>query len=97
LETFFIGVCVAIGDIDGKPFSVSKVADYMSVPRTTVRRKLKQLDSWGLLRQQGRCYYANERPLNSLLGMRSYKQVRGLVGKAAEELTALDADTLKIY
>ncbi|HEY2534489.1 MAG TPA: hypothetical protein VGJ20_42360, partial [Xanthobacteraceae bacterium] len=47
LETFFIGVCVAIGDIDGKPFSVSKVADYMSVPRTTVRRKLKQLDSWG--------------------------------------------------
>ena len=26
LETFFIGLCVAIGDIDGKPFSVAKIA-----------------------------------------------------------------------
>ena len=26
LETFFIGLCVAIGDMDGKPFSVTKIA-----------------------------------------------------------------------
>ena len=26
VETFFIGLCVAIGDIDGKPFSVAKIA-----------------------------------------------------------------------
>src|SRR5262245_10964168 len=35
LETFFIGLCVAIGDMDGKPFSIAKIAAYMRVPRTT--------------------------------------------------------------
>src|SRR6516162_3760542 len=54
LETFFIGLCVAIGDIDGKPFSVAKIAAYMRVPRTTVIRRLDQLQSWGLIDRQGR-------------------------------------------
>ena len=43
LETFFIGLCVALGDIEGKPLTVAKVAVYMSVPRTTVIRRLNQL------------------------------------------------------
>jgi hypothetical protein len=29
IEAFFIALCVAIGDVDGKPFSVSKIAGYM--------------------------------------------------------------------
>ncbi len=33
LETFFIGLCVVLGDIDGRPFSVAKIAAYMRVPR----------------------------------------------------------------
>jgi len=53
LETFFVALCVAIGDIDGKPFCVAKIADYMSVPRTTVIRKLDQLQSWGLIARRG--------------------------------------------
>jgi hypothetical protein len=32
LETFFIALCVALGDIDGKPFSVARIAAYMRVP-----------------------------------------------------------------
>jgi hypothetical protein len=43
LETFYIALCVALGDIDGKPFSIAKIAAYMRVPRTTVRRRLYQL------------------------------------------------------
>ena len=39
LETFFIALCVALGDIDGKPFSVAKIASYVRVPRTTVIRR----------------------------------------------------------
>jgi hypothetical protein len=27
-EAFFIGVCVALGHMDGKPFSVAKIAAY---------------------------------------------------------------------
>ena len=43
LETFFVGLCVAVGDVDDKPFTVAKIAAYMRVPRTTVIRRLNQL------------------------------------------------------
>ena len=90
LETFFVGLCVAIGDIDGKPFSVAKIAAYMRVPRTTVIRRLDRLQSWGLIDRRGRHYYMHEKTLNSLIGMRSYQQVRRFLSKATEELTVLD-------
>ena len=90
LETFFIGLCVALGDIDGKPFSVAKVAAYMRVPRTTVIRRLNQLQRWGLIDRRGRQYYIHAKTLNSLIGMRSYEQVREILSKAAHELTVLD-------
>jgi len=90
LETFFIGLCVAIGDMDGKPFSVAKIAAYMRVPRTTVIRRLDQLQKWGLIERRGRGYYLHEKTLNSLIGMRSYQQVRRILSGATEELSVLD-------
>ena len=91
LETFFIGLCVAIGDIDGKPFSVAKIAAYMRVPRTTVIRRLARLQSWGLIDRRGRYYHLHEKTLNSLIGMRSYQQVRRILSEATEELSGFDA------
>ena len=91
LETFFIALCVALGDIDGKPFSVAKIASYVRVPRTTVIRRLNGLQSSGLIDRQGRRYYIREKTLNSLIGMRSYEQVRRILSKATRELTVLDA------
>ena len=90
LETFFIGLCVAIGDTDGKPFSVAKIAAYMRVPRTTVIRRLDQLQSWGLIDRQGRHYYLHETTLNSANGMRTYQQVRRILSRATKELSILD-------
>jgi DNA-binding IclR family transcriptional regulator len=46
-----------LGDVDGKPFSVAKIASYMCVPRTTVLRRLNQLRRWGLIDREGRRYY----------------------------------------
>ena len=90
LETFFVALCVALGDIDGKPFSVAKIAAYMRMPRTTVNRRLDRLHGWGLIDRRGRHYYANEKTLNSLMGIRSYEQVRRILSKATRELTVLD-------
>ena len=90
LETVLIGLCVAIGDIDGKPFCVAKIAAYMRVPRTTVIRRLDRLQHWGLIGRQGRYYYVQETALNSLIGMRSYQQVRRILSEATKELTVLD-------
>lgn len=93
LETFFVGLCVAVGDIDGKPFSVAKIAAYMRVPRTTIIRRLARLQSWGLINRRGRHYYVHEKrseALNSLIGMRSYQRVRRILSEATDELTILD-------
>ena len=90
LETFFIGLCVALGDIEGKPLSTAKIAAYMRVPRTTVIRRLDRLLRWGLVERQGGYYCIHEKTVNSFLGMRSYQQVRRLLSKATEELTGLD-------
>jgi biotin operon repressor len=90
IETAFIALCVAIGDMDGKPFSVAKVAAYMRVPRTTVIRRLEQLQNWGLIDRRGRHYYLREKRLNSLIGMQSYRQVRRILSEATEKLSILD-------
>jgi DNA-binding IclR family transcriptional regulator len=90
LETFFIALCVALGDMEDKPFSVAKVASYMRVPRTTVMRRLNQLERWGLIERQNRRYYMRAEALNSLMGIRSYEQVRRILSKATRELSVLD-------
>src|SRR6516225_12405281 len=86
LETAFVGLCVAVGDMEGKPFSVAKIATYMHVPRTTVIRRLDRLTSWGVIDRRGRRYHLNEKTVNSLMGMRCYQRVRGILSKATEEL-----------
>jgi biotin operon repressor len=90
LETFFIGLCVALGEMEDRPFSITKIAAYMRVPRTTVMRRLDRLRKWGLIYRHGRHYYLEDKALNSLMGMRSYLQIRRLLSKAGEELTVLD-------
>jgi DNA-binding IclR family transcriptional regulator len=90
VETFFIGLCVALGHMDGKPFSVAKIAAYMRVPRSTVIRRLDRLQRWGLIYRQGRRYYLHDKALNSFIGVRSYQTSRRLLKRATEELTVLD-------
>jgi hypothetical protein len=90
LETFFVGFCVALGDIEGKPFSASKIAAYLHMPRTTVMRRLKRLENWDIVYRHGRRYHIRDTMLNSLVGMRSYLQIRRMISRAGEELTVLD-------
>jgi hypothetical protein len=90
LETFFVGFCVALGDIEGKPFSASKIAAYLHMPRTTVNRRLKRLESWNMVYRHSRRYHVRDAMLNSLMGMRSYLQIRRMIAKAGEQLTVLD-------
>src|ERR1700733_9946448 len=90
LETFYVALCVALGDIDGKPFSVAKIAAYMGVPRSTVIRRLDRSQQWGLVYRQGRRYFIHDKALNSFFGMRSYQTSRRLLSKATEQLTILD-------
>jgi DNA-binding transcriptional regulator GbsR (MarR family) len=91
LETFFVGMCVALGHIEDKPFTIAKIATYMRMSRPAVMRRLSRLQSWNLVYRQGNHYYAHEKALNSLAGMRSYRQIRQILNQAHAQLTALDA------
>jgi DNA-binding IclR family transcriptional regulator len=57
--------------MDGKRFSVAKIAAYMRVPRSTVIRRLDRLQNWGLIYRHGRRYYMQDKALNSFIGVRS--------------------------
>jgi hypothetical protein len=91
LETLFIGMTLVLGQIEGRPFSVSKVAAYMKIPRTTVIRRLGRLHKWGLLHREGLHYYVHPDALNSMMGMDSYRQIRRTVKKATGKLSILDS------
>jgi hypothetical protein len=60
------------------------------VPRTTVIRRLDQLQSWGLIDRRGRHYHVRENKLNSLIGMQSYQQVRRILCEGTKKLSVLD-------
>jgi biotin operon repressor len=90
LEIVFIAMSLAIGQIEGKPFSVAKLAAYMHVPRTTVIRRLNQLQNWGLIERQGHQYHIHAKTLNSLIGMRSYHKNRRILKEAHEQFAILD-------
>ena len=61
-----------------------------AVARHYRHMRLARLQSWGLIDRDGRQYYLHEKTLNSLIGMRSYQQVRRVLDKATAELTVLD-------
>ena len=90
MESFFIGLCIAIGDIDGTPFSAGRIAAFLGMSRTTVLRRLQRLNSCGLVERRGRYWYLQEKTLNPFIGMRHYQQLRHALSKATAELSALD-------
>ena len=90
IETQFVGLCVAIGDIEGKPFSVAKIAAYMGMSRSTVIRRLERLESWGVIERQSRRYFIRPEKANGIMGMRAYKQNRHLITEAVDKLNVLD-------
>jgi hypothetical protein len=96
LEEMFIAVSIAMGQIEGKPFSIGKMAVYMNVPRTTVIRRLSTLRKWGLLHREGLHYYLNPGALNSIMGLKCYRQVRQILKKATGELSTLDTHSIAV-
>ena len=66
---------------------------YLRIPRTTVIRRLKQLQDWEMIERRGRYYYAHEKTLNSTGGLRSYQEGRRAVANAARRLSILDTQT----
>jgi hypothetical protein len=90
LETLVVGVCVAIGHLDGKPFSAAKLAAYLACPRTSVLRRLDALAKMQIIVRRGTRYFINEQRFNSDSALKSHDKVRRIVLKAAGQLSEMD-------
>jgi DNA-binding transcriptional MocR family regulator len=53
MESLYVGMCVALGHMERRPFSVSKLAAYLEAPRTTVLRQLDHLVERGVIARRG--------------------------------------------
>jgi hypothetical protein len=90
LETLVVGVGVAIGHLDGKPFSAAKLAAYLDCPRTSVIRRLDALKKMKIIVRRGTRYYLNDARVNADSAIKSYDAVRRTVLKAARQLSEMD-------
>ena len=88
LETLFVGLCVAIGHLEGKPFSVSKLSAYLDASRSNVIRRLDALAERPdrPIMRRGRRYYLNAERLNGHSAMVAHTAIVRLIKEAAAKL-----------
>jgi len=86
-----IVVCMAvgIGHLEGRPMNVSKIANILYAPRTTVLRTLQHLSNRGLVVKHRRLYLLNETGARSVSASHLPKVIR-IVSHASEELSRAD-------
>ena len=92
LETLYVGLCVAIGHLEGQPFSISKLSAYLDASRSNITRRLEALaerPDRPIIRR-GRKYYLNLERLNRQSAMAAHTAIVRPITEAAAKLTDLD-------
>lgn len=86
-----ICLAVAIGEIDGKPLSASRISEYIGMPRVSVMRKLTELQARGLIERPARSKYTFG---SFALTPEEYEMVlasmKKMIHRASTELSKLD-------
>lgn len=85
-EHLCIGICIALGHLEGRPFTAGKIAQYLEVPRTTVLRRVQVLLRRGLIRRVGSYYFLVEERLNRAPALRCHERTSRIVIGTAERL-----------
>jgi biotin operon repressor len=89
MEAVLILIAIALGYMEGRPFTASKLAAYLDTPRTSVLRKLAQLKREGFVVQRGHTYVLNDDLLNSV-GLEDTRAAIRMIRSLAEQLTQFD-------
>lgn len=87
MESLYVGMCVALGHMERRPFSVSKLAAYLEAPRTTVLRQLDHLVERGVIARRGHHYFMNEERANQPSAMKAHDRLMRLVRQTAAQLS----------
>lgn len=87
METMLVLAAVVLGDLDGRPFRVSKLAEFLVIPRGTLQRRLKDLAAKGyILRTREGTYVGNVEKLNAAGTLAVLDQVIRLIRRASDDL-----------
>lgn len=55
-----VGAAIVVGHAEGRPMTVTKIAHYVDLPRSTVQRKLEQLLALGIIVRRGNAYFISQ-------------------------------------
>lgn len=89
-ELVLLCMAVGIGQLEGKPMSASKIAQYIGMPRATVMRKLAELQAMGLIeRPTQRAYTLGMLETPGASHMRVIAALERRVHEASTELSKL--------
>ena len=89
MEAVLILIAIALGYMEGRPFTASKLAAYLDTPRTSVLRKLAQLKREGFVEQRGHTYVLHDHLLNSV-GIEDTRAAIRMIRSLAEQLIQFD-------
>jgi hypothetical protein len=90
METLYVCLAIALGHMENRPLTVSKLANFIEMPRPTVLRKLEQLERWQLItRRAGRLYLCVDR-YNTPTAVATSRRLRRLVLAAVAALSKMD-------
>jgi hypothetical protein len=78
---------ISLGEMEGRPFTVTKLANYLKMPRGTVQRRLADLVEKGyIMRKPSGSYVPNPERINSPAADMITDKVSGLIRRAAADL-----------
>jgi DNA-binding IclR family transcriptional regulator len=53
IDGLFVSACVVMGHAENRPMTATKIAHYLRMPRTTVLRKLDELEKLNMIERRG--------------------------------------------
>lgn len=91
LDSVLVLTAVGLGELEGKPFKASKLAQYLGMPRATVQRRLAEIMADGLIIQTpGGHYISNPERINAPELQQVTDAVTRMILDAARDLASLE-------
>jgi hypothetical protein len=95
LEVEIVGLAVFLGHAESRPMGLSKLADFLQMPRATVLRKLDLLMKLGLVEKMGRSYLFKASAFTTSASQALPDRLTRMIHDASKKLSVLDTKPLK--
>lgn len=86
LDAVLLIVAIFMGQAEGRPFSASKLAAFLDLPRSTVLRRLKSLEQDGTIERAGPAYRMPAALAGSPKALRAALRAIDIVARAGADL-----------